>query len=259
MQFISESDFRKHYKLQKFADKAIVKFNLKFPMKLNSDLVKIVSFLTFDGHLTPNNKMFTFTAGSVDKLRDIIQISKRQFSVKGKIRKVETNTYGTSYEYRICCKPAGKILEILGVPTGDKVLKKFGVPSWISDDKEFSFHYLKTAFECEGSLWKENKRTQITFKINKHDILMKNGKKFLETIREMLLKLGIETTEIWTIKSNKRKDGNITIGVLFRIKSKSIDDFLNCFKFDKWGWPGHDVGQSFSRKKLGKDLHKVVV
>ncbi|MBI2232880.1 MAG: hypothetical protein HYU56_03085 [Candidatus Aenigmarchaeota archaeon] len=233
MQYFLENDFRSSYKLQKFADKAIEKLNLKFPLELNSDLAKIVSFLTFDGHLTPNNKMFIFTAGTTDKLNDIITAAERQFGVKGKTRKVETNTFGTSYEYRICCKPIGKILEMLGVPTGNKVLKKFDVPIWILQNKEFSFHYLKTAFECEGSLWKENKRVQIAFRIHKHEKLINNGQKFLDTIRKMLLSYKIETTKVWIVKGNKRKDGNITVGMQFRIKSKSIGDFSSLFGFRK--------------------------
>ncbi len=233
MQTLLESDFRNCYKLQKFADRAIQKFNLKFPIQLNSNFVKIVSFLTFDGHLTPNNSMIIFTAGSIDKLEEIIRISEERFTIKGKIRKIETNTFGTSYEYRICCKPIGKLLEILGVPAGNKVLKKFNVPSWIIQNKEFSFNYLKVAFECEGSLWKENKRTQIAFRIHKDENLIEDGRNFLNTMRKMLLDMGIETTNVWVVKGNKRKDGNTTVGMQFRIKSRSLNDFLNYFNFRK--------------------------
>ncbi len=210
---------------------SIKRYNIKFPIKANMNLVKIVAFLTFDGHLTPNNKMFIFSAGASDKLIEIRNATEKEFNVSGKLRRVVTNYLGTSYEYRICCQPVGRILELLDVPNGSKVLQKFDVPLWIKSDINFSHEYLKTAFECEGGFWRESTgRVQIAFKINKFEHLTKNCEQFLKTMKFMLLREGVETTNVWSVTGTKRKDGYKTVGLQFRIKSNSIETFLNRFE-----------------------------
>ncbi len=229
---ISENDFRNLYKLQKFADMSIKRYHIEFPIEPNANLAKIVAFLTFDGHLTPTNKMFIFSAGSADKLSEIRQVTEEEFNVTGQLRRVITNNLGTSYEYRVCCQPIGRILELLGVPKGAKVFQKFDVPIWIKSNKNFSYEYLKTAFECEGSIWKESTgRVQIAFKINKIEHLMKDCEQLLKTMKSMLSREGIETTNIWSVSGTKRKDGYKTRCIQFRIKSGSIEAFINRFSY----------------------------
>ncbi len=234
---INENNFRKTYKIQNNADKVIKNFKINLPYRPNLKTVYIVSFLTFDGHLTPNKKMFLFTAGNTKNLRKAIQFTKEEFRVTGKLKKVETNRLGTSYEYRICSIPIGRILSLLGTPDGNKVLKKFSVPKWIKESHEFSKMYVKTAFECEGSCWKEKDgRTRIAFRLNKEQSIIEDAFNFMNDIKKMLETNGIKTTDVWQTDSNVRKDGFVTKGVQFRIKSESNDDFINYFNFNKtWG------------------------
>src|SRR3989344_4775805 len=127
---ISENEFRSTYKLQAFADKIIKNKTIKFPYKPSSTTTKIVSFLTFDGHLTPGKKMFLFTSGNLRELNNMEFCNKKEFGITGKYRKIDTNKYGTSYEYRICSAPIGRLLGLLGVPGGSKVLNEFNIPEW---------------------------------------------------------------------------------------------------------------------------------
>jgi hypothetical protein len=222
---LTEKQFVNSYKLQKFAEKAINKFNLNFPIHPNSNLAKMVSYLTFDGHLRHDCNVFSFSSGKKSLLKEPIEIVKREFNVSGKIRKIPTS-YGKSYEYRIINKPISRILNLIGTPSGNKIYANFRVPNWIKENKELSRNYLRVAFDCEGSIWKENNnRLKIRFGINKHSKISESCLLFLEDIKEMLLKFGIKTTKIWTGKSNLRKDNNKTIFLRFNISSDSISLF----------------------------------
>lgn len=223
---ITEKQFKETYKLKKFAIKAIKKFGLKFPKYPNKNLVKIVSLLTFDGHLRWDGNVFLFTAGKKLLLKEPMLLVKKEFGLFGKFRKIPTNIYGTSYEYRVTNKPVSRILDFIGVPKGNKVLLPFSVPRWIMKNKEFSRTYVQVAFDCEGTIWKEYKRSfKIRFRINKSLKFLQNGIEFMEDIRNMLLNFNIKTSKIWVIDSNIRKDGNITKGMCFNILAADIPLF----------------------------------
>jgi hypothetical protein len=212
--------------LKKFADNAIEKFNLNFPIYPNERLARIVSMLTFDGHLSKDGKVFLFTAGKKYLLNEPKLFIKREFGITGVYRKIPTNEYGTSYEYRVFNKPVSRILELIGVPKGNKMIVPFFVPEWVMNNGILSKAYLQTAFDCEGSVWKEGKRRlKIRFRINKSTSLIENGKVFVEEIKNMLSGFGIGTSETWIIESNIRKDGTRTKGICFNILTKNIKTF----------------------------------
>jgi len=223
---MTEKQFREKYKLKKFADRSIDRFKLNFPIYPNKNLAKILSFLTFDGHLRWDGNVFMFTAGNKQLLKEPKILIKNEFGITGKFRKIPTNNYGTSFEYRITNKPISRILEFIGVPKGNKVLIPFSMPKWIEKNLEFSRAYLQVAFDCEGSIWKEgSERRKIRFRIHKSSKLLKNGINFLESLRKMLLKFGIRTSKIWIGEGNVRKDGEKTKYLCFNILSKDISIF----------------------------------
>ncbi len=223
---VTENDFRKTYKLEKFADTAIEKMKLKFPVYPNTNLAKIVSFLTFDGHLRWDGNVFLFTAGKRSLLKESQLLVRKEFGVEGVFRKMDTNSYGVSYEYRVTNKPICRILEALGVPKGSKVLIPFSVPDWIKKDPDLSRAYLQTAFDCEGTVWKERKNSlKIRFRMNKSVELIEDGISFLTELKDMLSVFGIGTSAIWKTAGNRRKDGNLTVGLCFNILANSIPLF----------------------------------
>ena len=235
---ITEKQFRETYKLEKFADKSIKKFRLKFPIYPNKNLVKIVSLLTFDGHLRWDGNVFMFTAGDKPLLKEPMLLVKKEFRITGGFRKIPTNNYGISYEYKITNKPVSRILEFVGTPKGNKVLTPFSVPKWVEEDLEFSRAYLQVAFDCEGSIWKEgHKRRKIRFRIHKSSKILENGIEFLERLKNMLLKFDIKTSKIWIGDGNVRKGGIKTKYLCFNILSKDIP------KFNK------EIGFSIKHKK----------
>src|SRR3989338_3723516 len=97
---------------------------------LDKDLVKLVSFLTFDGHLYKN-----------------------KFGLNGNYR-LKADGFGKSVNYRVYSKELGNFLNKVGTPKGDKMLVSFDIPDWIKKNKEFAKEYLKVAFYCEGCKYK---------------------------------------------------------------------------------------------------------
>ncbi len=191
-------------------------------IEYNKDLVKLVSYLTFDGHLAEDLKCFYLSSKDKDTLLDFEKIVYRKFKIKGRLEK--GMGYGESYKYRIFSRNICRFLEKIGVPKGAKVTKNFLISNWIKNNKEFSRNYLKIAFDCEGSIWFE-KQPKIRFGICKIEESLDNGFQFIEEMKLMLNKFDINSTKTWLIKGNTRKDGKITKGLYFKIKQDSLKQF----------------------------------
>lgn len=225
MKIIATEDmFLQSYKLKKFGHIALKNFKFQFPIYSNNNLAKIVSYITFDGHLTLKGNMFYFSSKYPDELTEFESIIKREFKIGGKVVKNPTSI-GTCYKYLILNGPATRILHIIGVPQGPKVKTMFSVPIWIKENREFSRDYLRVAFDCEGSMWKEPNRYKIRFRMNKITNLLPNGIKFMKTLKSMLAYFGISTTNIWLTDCNIRKDGYKTHILTFDISTKDINKF----------------------------------
>lgn len=192
-------------------------------MKLDKSIVKIISFLTFDGHLMKDLSGFYFCSKQLDTLQIFEEIAKDKWGLRGQVERGKG--YGISYKLRFFNKTVAKQLFELGAPKGNKVLSAFSVPVWIKQNKEFSKEYLRTAFDCEGSVWGEKNRICVRFGIFKKAALLAELMTFIDELKDMLNQLGIKTTKGWLMKGNIRKDGQITKGVYFKIKQSSLDDF----------------------------------
>jgi len=222
---VTERQFRATYKLQKFADRAISSGRVKFPVYPKPDLAKIASYLTFDGHLTTKGNVFLFTAGKRNQLSNFSNLVRKELCCEGRTKKVQTNLFGTSYEYRVFNKPVCRVLNIIGVPDGNKIITPFEVPDWIVNNEECSKAYLQAAFDCEGSVWKECHRLKVRFKIHKAALFEDNALHFINQLRSMLSVLEVETTQPWSVAGNTRKDGIRTKGYVFSIASDSLQAF----------------------------------
>jgi intein-encoded DNA endonuclease-like protein len=131
----------------------------------------------------------------------------------------------------------------VGVPKGCKVRQCFLVPLWIKENREFCRHYLKIAFDCEGSIWLEN-QPKIRFGIFKVEEYMGNNVQFVEEIKDMLNMFSIESTKTWVMDGNKRKDGKITKGLYFKIRQKSLAQFAKEVGFS----------DNFKKQRLSQSL-----
>ena len=198
----------------------MIKINDK--IEFDKDLAKLISYLTFDGHLAKDLKCFYLSSKNKDTLSDFEKIINRKFDISGRIEK--GMGYGESYKYRVFNRKICRFLEKIGTPKGSKVTKNFLIPNWIKNNKELSREYLRVAFDCEGSIWFE-KQPKIRFGMCKIEELLENGIEFLEQMKSMLEEFDINSTKTWLIKGNNRKDGKITKGLYFKLKQTSLKQF----------------------------------
>jgi hypothetical protein len=225
--YITEKDFLSTYKDKKAGKRALKKINI--PIKLNSEIAKIVSYVTFDGHLAGDFGQLFLSSKDKKLLKKFSKLISKRFGLKGKIEKC-TDGFGLSYKYRVFSRSLGRIIYLAGAPKGNKSITLFDVPSWIKKNRKYSKEYLKVAFDCEGTISRDpNGYPRLRFKIVKNKDFLYNGIKFMKSIKEMLGFFGIETTEIWTIKgSNVSENG---IGICFAVKKRSFEEFSKDINF----------------------------
>ena len=199
----------------------------KNAFKLDRDLVTIIAYLTADGHLYKDLTGFHFYSNNKDALEKLEKIIYKKFKLKGIYG--EGTGYGKCFRYKVFNKPVTLFLRKTGVPPGDKMITSFDVPKWIKGNKQFAKEYLKIIFYCEGSKYKHSKNTeQIQINFNKSEKLLYGGIKFMESLKDMLKKFNIRVTNTWVSKGNiRKKDGEITKQIIFKIKTADVNTFIN--------------------------------
>jgi len=209
------------------------------------DVVKIISFLTFDGHLMKDLSGFYFCSKQRETLKIFENLMYTKFKLSGRLEK--GTGHGESYKLRFYNTLLSKALYSLGAPKGNKVLTTFSIPAWIKNNDAFCKAYLSTAFDCEGSIWKESNRFCIRFGIFKNEELLSSTLAFIADLKDMLNRLGVQTTQSWIMKGNFRKDAITTKGVYFKINQDSLPifaeniGFSDTFKNNRLiSWLGHN-------------------
>ncbi|MCD4666694.1 hypothetical protein K8R47_02685 [archaeon] len=197
--------------------------------KFTKDLVKIMSYLMFDGHLYKDLKGFYFSSKEVKSLKDFERSIIKQFGIKPYYKYNTAGYRKQTHKVFMFNVKASKFLNEIGVPKGDKMVTTFDIPNWIKENKEFSKEYLKIAFYCEGCKYKASKNSErIQFNLNKSEELLEDGLNFMKSLKYLLKNFDIETTSISLTKGNLRKrDGKTTKTMKFNIRANSINKFIN--------------------------------
>lgn len=190
------------------------------------ELVKLVSFLTCDGHLYKDLKGLSLYSNNNHILKKYENSIKKKFDIGGFYGL--TGGFGYCESYNVFNVNICKFLDSIGVPKGDKMITSFDVPNWIKKNREFSRTYLKIAFLCEGCKYKASKNTErIQINLNKSEDLLNDGLKFMNSLRYMLKQFGINTTKIRVSKGNvRKKDGKITKCMRFEIRANTTNKFI---------------------------------
>lgn len=162
-------------------------------------------------------------------LSEFKSLVKQKFNLVGRYE--DGQGFGHSRKYRAFHRETARFLHSIGTPKGSKVNKEFLVPAWIKENPTFSKSYLQVAFACEGGFWKENGSKRIRFGLAKNEMILDNGKAFMQDLRDMLKELNVDTTDIWVTKGNNRKDGKITKFMHFKVRQASIPQFLASLGF----------------------------
>lgn len=196
--------------------------------KLTKNLVKIVSYLMFDGHLYKDLKGFYLSSKEIEPLKDFEKSVIDQFGIKPYYRFNTAGSHKQTHKIFVFNVKASKFLNKIGVPKGDKVITEYKIPSWIKNNKFFSREFLKIAFYCEGSKYKASKNTEvIKFNMYKESNLINNGLIFMNSFKHMLNSLGINTSRIFVYKGNFRKSDSKTSKELrIMIRSAYTNKFI---------------------------------
>lgn len=197
----------------------------KKSMKYTKELVRIVAYITGDGHLHKDLKGFLLSSQDIKSLKDFEFCVKKQFNIElSKIQQSDETSYGEAIQYRYFNTTIAKFLYLIGAPKGDKVITKFDVPKWIKNNKIFMKEYIKILFYCEGSKSKENK---IRFAMSKANIILEDGQKFMNSLINGLNELEIKTTKLWLTKAKRRNRDNLeTTYMSFQLRQAFVDKFI---------------------------------
>lgn len=197
--------------------------------KLDEDMAHIASYLTFDGHIYKTLRGMMFSSKNIEDIQTIEKIFKKKFGINGSYYLNSAGSNWQTHKFCIFNKRIALELYNLEIPKGEKVMQDFRVPKWIKDSRELSRKYLNIAFLCEGSFSENNRKNpRIQINIAKGVNYIDSGIKFMEDLREMLLKWNIKTTNINFMGENKirRKDGEITKNIRFRVITEDNNKFI---------------------------------
>ncbi len=186
---IKKFDFIKRYGLSHF-DKEVIKF-----------LVLNVGFLMCDGHLDNNFKKLDYF---FFRKRDGIKFIK---DFKSFFKKEHLNLRYTCFCYHVkfTSKSFAKLMNVLGVPMGNKVFQAFLIPDWIYyGPDEIKKIFLSIVIGNEGSK-PQDSRWRIQFVLSKNKENIENLLIFLNQIRSMLSHFGISTSHIQLRKQKGRQ------------------------------------------------------
>lgn len=211
----------KTYKSIEAGKRSLEPYKYIFPIRSSEILAGIVGDLFGDGHLQGEPKWrLDFTSSSIKELKRFEKEFYTLFKIKGKIRRCTTNKFGKTYNYGVNCKPIARSLFLCGVPTGNKVLKRINIPTWILTNKRCFRRFLQRLFNCEATVDLYSKCIEL--RMNKEKGLLNNGFRFFKDIKKCLrLFFKIETTKPFLGgKLNIRKDGFKTIVIRIKIKRK---------------------------------------
>lgn len=197
-------------------------------MKKDLDLVKICSYLFFDGHLYKDLKCFYLSSKNINDLKDFEKIIEKKFKLKGRFYFDDGGAgKDKTHKYRIFNKMICEELEKIGVPKGSKTITNYKIPSWILKNKKFAKEFLRVAYLCEGSMKENDRRNpRISISMHKADFLLKNGLRFMKDLKLILKDNGIETTDIGIYDGKRRKDNVNVKHLRFRIVTKDNNKFI---------------------------------
>ncbi len=213
--------------------KALSKYKRWFPVIASPQLAGLVADLIGDGNLQDAPKWrLDYCSKSEKELTRFENEIYNLFRVKGKIRKNTTSYYG-SFNYGVNCKPLARLLKLVGVPTGAKVLRDFLIPNWIVNDKENFRRFIIRLFTCESSRF-SGKYPWISIEMWKSTKNLENGLKFMNQIRHYLcLYFNVKTCGPFIYNSKCiRKDKIKTKPIKFTIMASSQLNFCREIKLE---------------------------
>ncbi|MDI6806711.1 MAG: LAGLIDADG family homing endonuclease [Candidatus Aenigmarchaeota archaeon] len=216
--------------------------NFTLPITITKELAGLVAHGFGDGHI---DKKYTFHYCNSDEVLQerVVSFILKTFNLHSFYVRF------SSYNVPVRCYPfiVGYVLNILGVPKGNKTLQEFLVPSWlIHTNKACKRIFLRELFSDEGAVHKDTKnkrRRSISIAFSRKVEYMNSLKLFLEILRRMLLEFNIKSREVTEQKRYKDKEGREKLVLGF-----DITGFRNLSLFKK------EIGFSSPSKNADLDF-----
>lgn len=203
------------------------------PLYPSPELAGLVADLMADGHLQgPPKWRFDYCSKSSEELHRFEKVLYSSFRMKGKVRDCTTNNYGTK-NYGVNCRPLAKILFLVGVPHGNKVVKRYLIPRWVLEDKECFTYFVRRYFDCEGCV--DLSRNELKIELYKSTEFVENALLFLNQMKHGLFQyFEINTMRPFLLSNKiKRKHGAVVQGARLKISRKSnLQKFYENINFD---------------------------
>jgi|GEM_PF-1028334 len=234
-QILRYRDFLNTYKTRSHRIRHLKDYEWLFPICSSPKLAGIVADLICDGHLQGDPKWrMDYTSKNIEELKRFESNMFSLFKVNGKIRECKYNNYSKSYNIGVNCSPVARILLLCGVPSGQKVLQKFGIPKWVKENKECFREFCKRVFTCEGGIVHDGRKIpQIRMQIWKSEELLKRGDEFTENLCKLMKKyFRIDSTLRLQKPRLNRKDKILSRPIRIYIFNKSTIKFFEEVGFD---------------------------
>ncbi|MGC9310076.1 MAG: hypothetical protein ACP5D2_05300 [Candidatus Nanoarchaeia archaeon] len=233
-QILRYNDFLLTYKTRGYRLKHLEEWKKFFPIKASPEISGVVGDIFCDGHLQANPKWrIDFTSKDLGELKRFNNSFYNIFKIKGKVRECKYNSFSKSYNLGINCAVVSRILFLLGVPTGEKVLRLFDVPAWIKQDKECFKLFCRRCFTCEGTIMHDGRKIpQIRMEFWKQKDLIKKDK-FVKNIAKCLeYHFSIDSSIGYPNSRCIRRDKIITRPIKLYLMGKNVIKFYSQVGFE---------------------------
>ena len=211
---------------------SICRTNNWLPLKPSPLLASIIGHLLGDGSLSKDRMTGDFRFyGKIQNLDKIKLILETEFSLIPYSLYLHPNRGGYILRYNNAI--FARILELAGVPRGNKLVSEFGVPGWImKGDRDIKKSFLRAILSDEmENIRKVNRKSWdgLRFGMSKDNRKLDHLIDFLNQIRRLLSEFKIKTSEIFIRKDKfSRKDGIVTCAARFGIKVRIENRSLFC-------------------------------
>lgn len=225
--FVSLEDIEKHVTELKSRNKKD-RIKIKLPISSSPELASLIGHCIGDGNLS--ERQFSFFNRKRELVDEVIENAQKAFSTN--IRPVEfEKDGGWEIEFPTCI---ARLVALAGGPSGEKVFLSFDVPEWIKNgENRIKTTFIRALFDDEGSVIskfnKSSKGTSRTIRLGmaKNEKFLTDHLKFLESVRTILMNLGIESLKIH--KSARTRNG---ILIEFSVsRFENLNKFLEIISF----------------------------
>lgn len=188
---------------------------INFPIPLTPEIATLLGHALGDGHIkSKKGYIFDYRNKSYQLIKKVRMLVRKTFKIDPKIYQCKDGTQQLEAPSIV-----GYILYVAGAPRGDKVLKRFQIPEWITNGSQnIKSVFLQSLYDDEAGMDFKNRSIRLTFA--KRTGLKDNLSEFLEMIKKLLLDLEIKSNEVHIYPLFKRATGIRTIAGSFYITNQ---------------------------------------